>query len=138
MRRYGYPQSFATGVIAAGGTLGIMIPPSTVFAVYGLITSRTSASCSSPASCPAFSPSRCTCHDHDHRLCAAGLPARRAEVAVGEKLGALRDIWATLLLFVFVIGGIYGGLFTATEAAGMGAGGAFLIGVVRGAVRARS
>src|SRR2546421_4892618 len=40
MRRHGYPQSFATGVIAAGGTLGIMIPPSTVFAVYGLITEQ--------------------------------------------------------------------------------------------------
>ena len=44
----------------------------------------------------------------------------------------LRDIWATLLLFVFVIGGLYGGLFTPTEAGGMGAGGAFLIGVLRG------
>ena len=40
MRRFGYPQSFATGVIAAGGTLGIMIPPSTVLAVYGLITEQ--------------------------------------------------------------------------------------------------
>src|SRR5436189_3197250 len=40
MRRFGYPQSFATGVIAAGGTLGIMIPPSTVFAIYGLITQQ--------------------------------------------------------------------------------------------------
>jgi tripartite ATP-independent transporter DctM subunit len=44
----------------------------------------------------------------------------------------MKDIWATLILFVFVIGGIYGGLFTATEAAGMGAAGAFIIGVVRG------
>jgi C4-dicarboxylate transporter, DctM subunit len=50
----------------------------------------------------------------------------------GERLGALRDIWAPLLLFVFVIGGLYGGLFTPTEADGMGAGGAFLIGVLRG------
>jgi C4-dicarboxylate transporter DctM subunit len=49
-----------------------------------------------------------------------------------EKGEALRDIWATLLLFAFVIGGLYGGLFTATEAAGAGAGGAFLIGLVRG------
>ena len=49
-----------------------------------------------------------------------------------ERLAALRDIWATLLLFVFVIGGLYGGLFTATEAAGVGAGGAFVIGVARG------
>src|ERR1700742_3920116 len=40
MRRFNYPQSFATGVIAAGGTLGIMIPPSTVFAIYGLITQQ--------------------------------------------------------------------------------------------------
>jgi len=49
-----------------------------------------------------------------------------------ERLSALRDIWATLLLFFFVIGGLYGGLFTPTEAGGMGAGGAFLIGVLRG------
>src|SRR5438876_6236517 len=40
MRRYGYPQSFATGVIAAGGTLGIMIPPSTVLAIYGILTDQ--------------------------------------------------------------------------------------------------
>src|SRR5262245_17741554 len=40
MRRYGYPQSFATGVIAAGGTLGIMIPPSTVLAIYGIMTEQ--------------------------------------------------------------------------------------------------
>jgi C4-dicarboxylate transporter, DctM subunit len=49
-----------------------------------------------------------------------------------ERLEAVRDVWATLLLFIFVIGGIYGGLFTATEAAGMGAAGAFIIGVARG------
>ena len=48
-----------------------------------------------------------------------------------ERLSALKDIWATLLLFAFVIGGLYGGLFTATEAAGAGAGGAFLIGIAR-------
>ena len=48
-----------------------------------------------------------------------------------ERLEGLRDVWATLLLFAFVIGGIYGGVFTATEAAGMGAGGAFLIGIAR-------
>ncbi len=54
---------------------------------------------------------------------------QRAPVA--EKLAALKDIWATLLLFAFVIGGLYGGLFTATEAAGAGAGGAFIIGVAR-------
>jgi len=49
-----------------------------------------------------------------------------------ERLAALRDVWAPLLLFIFVIGGLYGGLFTATEAGGMGAGGAFIIGFLRG------
>src|SRR6202008_1949206 len=49
-----------------------------------------------------------------------------------ERLKGLRDIWATLLLFIFVIGGLYGGLFTPTQAGGMGAGGAVLIGVLRG------
>jgi C4-dicarboxylate transporter, DctM subunit len=48
-----------------------------------------------------------------------------------ERIASLRDVWATLLLFLFVIGGIYGGLFTPTEAAGMGAAGAFIIGVAR-------
>src|SRR6186997_978028 len=124
MRRYGYPQSFSTGVIAAGGTLGIMIPPSTVFAVYGLITEQ----------------------DVGKLFVAGVLPGILAVcmymitiTAIGyarppwsEKLAALKDVWATLLLFAFVIGGIYGGMFTATEAAGMGAGGAFLIGLVRG------
>ena len=52
--------------------------------------------------------------------------------AWAERRAGLRDIWATLLLFVFVIGGLYGGLFTPTEAGGMGASGAFLIGVARG------
>src|SRR5262249_59155836 len=49
-----------------------------------------------------------------------------------QRLQSLRDVWATLLLFAFVIGGLYGGLFTPTEAGGMGAGGAFIIGVLRG------
>jgi C4-dicarboxylate transporter DctM subunit len=49
-----------------------------------------------------------------------------------EKLSALKDVWASLLLFLFVIGGLYGGLFTPTEAGGMGAGGAFLLGLARG------
>src|SRR5204862_6891212 len=54
-----------------------------------------------------------------------------ARASWSEKFSALKDIWPTLLLFAFVIGGLYGGLFTATEAAGAGAGGAFIIGVAR-------
>jgi C4-dicarboxylate transporter, DctM subunit len=133
MRRYNYPQSFATGVIAAGGTLGAMLPPSTVLAVYGIITEQ----------------------DIGKLFIAGIIPGILAAtmdmltvVAIGrlrpdflpvaprhswkERLIGLRDVWAMLLLFIFVIGGLYGGLFTPTEAGGVGAIGALLIGVVRG------
>src|SRR3954466_11425846 len=133
MRRFNYPQSFATGVIAAGGTLGAMLPPSTVLAVYGIITEQDIgklfvagilpgllAACMYIATITILGFAR-----------PGFLPAAPAH-SWGERLGALRDIWAPLLLFVFVIGGLYGGLFTPTEAGGMGAGGAFVLGVLRG------
>jgi C4-dicarboxylate transporter DctM subunit len=133
MRRYGYPQSFATGVIAAGGTLGIMIPPSTVFAVYGLITEQDVGK----LFIAGILPGLLAISMYMMTISLIGM-ARPGYLPAGpqsswkEKLAAVRDVWATLLLFAFVIGGLYGGLFTATEAAGAGAGGAFLIGLVRG------
>jgi len=133
MRRFNYPQSFATGVIAAGGTLGIMIPPSTVFAVYGLITEQDVGKLFVAGVLPGI----LAVAMYMITITIIGY-AKPGFLPVGtkapwsEKFAALRDVWATLLLFAFVIGGIYGGLFTATEAAGMGAGGAFIIGVVRG------
>jgi C4-dicarboxylate transporter, DctM subunit len=132
MRRYGYPQSFSTGVIAAGGTLGIMIPPSTVFAVYGLITEQDVGKLFIAGVVPGI----LAVAMYMVTITAIGLirpgflPAGQ-RAPWSEKLAAMKDIWATLLLFAFVIGGIYGGLFTATEAAGMGAAGAFIIGVMR-------
>ena len=133
MRRYNYPESFATGVIAAGGTLGIMIPPSTVLAVYGIITEQDIGKLFIAGIIPGL------------------LAATMYMITVGiigiarpnflpstprhswkDRITATRDVWATLILFLFVIGGLYGGLFTPTEAGGMGAGGAFLIGVLRG------
>jgi C4-dicarboxylate transporter, DctM subunit len=132
MRRFGYPQSFATGVIAAGGTLGIMIPPSTVLAVYGLITEQDIGK----LFVAGILPGLIAVLMYMATITMIGyvrpgfLPAGK-RAPWGERLVAMRDIWATLLLFLFVIGGIYGGLFTATEAAGMGAGGAFLLGIAR-------
>ncbi|MGE3870878.1 MAG: TRAP transporter large permease, partial [Pseudorhodoplanes sp.] len=133
MRRYGYPQSFATGVIAAGGTLGIMIPPSTVLAVYGLITEQDVGRLFVAGVLPGI----LAIFMYMATITLIGW-ARPGFLPAGERLpwrqrfAGLRDVWATLLLFAFVLGGIYGGMFTATEAAGMGAGGAFLIGVLRG------
>src|SRR6201987_662377 len=128
MRRFGYPQSFATGVIAAGGTLGAMLPPSTVLAVYGIITEQDIGKLFIAGIIPG--------------LLAASMDMLTV-VVIGwvrpdflpvaprhswkERLVGLRDIWAMLLLFIFVIGGLYGGLFTPTEAGGVGAaGGLFL------------
>jgi len=132
MRRYKYPQSFAAGVIAAGGTLGAMFPPSTVLAVYGIITEQDIGK----LFIAGILPGVLAVAMYITTVSAIGwlrpgfLPAgERAETA--ERLASMRDIWAPLALFVFVIGGLYGGLFTPTEAGGMGAGGAFLIGVLR-------
>jgi tripartite ATP-independent transporter DctM subunit len=132
MRRYGYPQTFATGVIAAGGTLGAMLPPSTVLAVYAIITQQDigklfiagvlpgvlamSMYVLTIAAIVAVRP----------RFLPAGAPA-----SPGERLRRLRDVWAPLTLFLFVIGGLYGGFFTPTEAGGVGASGAFLLGLLR-------
>ena len=133
MRRYNYPQSFATGVIAAGGTLGAMLPPSTVLAVYGIITEQDIGKLFIAGIIPgilAASMDMLTIVIIG-RLRPNFLPAAPRHTWP-ERLNGLRDIWATLVLFVFVIGGLYGGLFTPTEAGGMGAVGALLIGVLRG------
>jgi C4-dicarboxylate transporter, DctM subunit len=132
MRRYGYPQSFATGVIAAGGTLGIMIPPSTVFAVYGLITEQDIGKLFVAGILPgilAIAMYMLTVTVIGYSK-PGYLPAG-VRASWRERLEGVREVWATLLLFAFVIGGIYGGFFTATEAAGMGAAGAFLLGIAR-------
>jgi tripartite ATP-independent transporter DctM subunit len=132
MRRFGYPKSFSTGVIAAGGTLGIMIPPSTVLAVYGLITEQDIGKLFIAGVVPGI----LAILMYMVTVTIIGfarpgfLPAGN-RTSWSERFASLRDVWATILLFAFVIGGIYGGMFTATEAAGMGAGGAFILGVLR-------
>ena len=133
MRRYGYPQSFSTGVIAAGGTLGAMLPPSTVLAVYGLITQQDIGKLFIAGILPgllAMAMYMMTiaviCRVQPDLL--PTVP----KAIVGRALAGLRDVWAPLVLFVLVIGGLYGGVFTPTEAGGVGASGAFLLGVLRG------
>ncbi len=132
MRRYGYPQSFATGVIAAGGSLGIMIPPSTVLAVYGLITEQDIGKLFIAGILPGILA--VAMYIATIGIIGAVRPSflpSGTRQSWAERLAALRDVWAVGLLFVFIIGGLYGGLFTATEAGGMGAAGAFIIGVLR-------
>jgi len=132
MRRHKYDPRLATGCIAAGGTLGILIPPSMAFVLYGLITEQSIG-----------------------RLFLAGIfpgillaslfmitifiwAKRNPSLAPGgpktswrEKLTAFKDIWGVVILFLVVMGGIYGGILTPTEAAAAGAFSAFLIALVR-------
>lgn len=132
MRRYGYPQSFATGVIAAGGTLGAMLPPSTVLAVYGIITEQDIGKLFIAGILPGIlAIAMYIATVSLIGFVRPGFLPTGQRASWSERLAALRDIWAPVLLFIFVIGGLYGGLFTPTEAGGVGAGGAFLIGVVR-------
>jgi len=119
-------------VIAAGGTLGAMLPPSTVLAVYGVITQQDIGKLFIAGVLPgllAMSMYVLTIAlivTVRPGLLPAGRPS-----SWKQRIAGLRDVWAPLVLFAFVIGGLYGGLFTPTEAGGMGAGGAFVLGVLR-------
>src|SRR5476649_416802 len=115
MRRFGYPQSFATGVIAAGGTLGAMLPPSTVLAVYGIITQQDIGKLFLAGIIPGLlAMSMYVATIFVIGVVRPGyLPAGQPATA-RQRLAGLRDVWAPILLFVFVIGGLYGGLFTPT------------------------
>ncbi len=135
MKRLGYADYLATGVIAAGGTLGIMIPPSTIMVIYGIVTETHIGKLFAAGVLPGL-------------LCAVMLMAGVAWMtwrdphagpagersSWGERLRALGDIWGVALLVVVVLGGIYGGVFTATEGAGIGASGAFFFALARRAL----
>ena len=138
MRRYGYSTSVATGVIGAGGTLGILIPPSVVLAVYGIITQQDIGRLFIAALIPGVLA--VAMYMTTVQIIAwvkrDAVPAGDA-VPWRERISSLGNVWAVALVFVFVIGGIYGGIFTPTEAAGMGAGGTFLIAVARRSLTGR-
>jgi C4-dicarboxylate transporter DctM subunit len=133
MRRFKYPQSFATGVIAVGGTLGAMLPPSTVLAVYGIITQQDIGK----LFIAGILPGLLAMVMHMVTILIIGY-SRPGFLPAGprsswrERAKAIGDVWSPLLLFLFVIGGLYGGFFIPTEAGAVGAVGAFAIGVLRG------
>ncbi|QDZ00548.1 TRAP transporter large permease [Nitratireductor mangrovi] len=132
MKRYGYPDTLATGSIAAGGTLGVLIPPSIVLAIYGVLTEQDIGRLFIAGLVPgllAVLMYLVTVRIYV-TFAGGGVPAHE-KTSWRERFAALRDVWAILLLFIFVIGGIYGGMFTPSEAAGMGAAGAIIISVVR-------
>ena len=135
MKKLGYSNELSAGVIAAGGTLGIMIPPSTIMVIYGIVTETNIGKLFAAGVIPGLLSAAMLmggvawiCWRHP----LAGPAGERSSWP--ERLQALRNIWGVALLVVVVLGGIYGGLFTATEGAGIGASGAFFFALLRGAL----
>lgn len=132
MRRYGYANSLATGSIAAGGTLGILIPPSVILVIYALITRTSVTKLFAAGILPGVLGVLCylaAVRFMIWRNPSLGPAAERT--GWRGRLQALRHIWGVIVLFVVVIGGIYAGVFTPTEAAGIGAFGGFLFALAR-------
>jgi C4-dicarboxylate transporter DctM subunit len=132
MRRFGYSPALSTGSIAAGGTLGILIPPSVIMIIYGSMTETSIGHLFIAGIVPGFlavllymAAVRATI-----MLDPAAGPAG-PRLAWADRFRALREVWMVLLLFLLVIGGIYLGVFTPTEAAGIGAAGAFIAALLR-------
>ena len=130
MRRYGYDPSLASGTVAAGGTIGILIPPSVVLAVYGLLTETNIGSLFIAGIIPGLllTASFMVAIVIVTLIWPNQAPSARRDISAAERWQALRKVWPTLLLFIAVIGGIYVGVFTPIEAAAVGSFGALLIG----------
>jgi tripartite ATP-independent transporter DctM subunit len=132
MKDHGYSGQLAAGAIAAGGTLGILIPPSTILVIYGLVTETSIGKLFAAGMVPGLLAVFMMCLTISFitwRDPSAGPAAERSSWA--ERFDAMKDVWAVAVLFVIVMGGIYGGVFTTTEGAGIGAFGAFIIALMR-------
>jgi tripartite ATP-independent transporter DctM subunit len=132
MRRIGYDPGLSAGVIATGGTLGIMIPPSVMFILYAILTENDVATLFIAGILPGLLAIAlyCTTVQILYRVKREWLP-RGDRADATERWDSLKDVWATIVLFLLVIGGIYGGFVTITEAAGLGVLGALIIGIAR-------
>lgn len=138
MRRHGYPDDLAAGAVAAGGTLGVLIPPSVIIVLYALITEQSIGALFAAALIPGLIATL-------YYMIAARISARRlprrgergGETGERRRGGGLRllAIADIVVLFGLVIGGIYAGLFSPTEAAAIGAGGAALLAWMRGGLK---
>ncbi len=122
LKSYGYAGGFSTATLAAGGTLGILIPPSVVLVIYAILTEQNIAKLFLAAFLPGVLAAlgymmavRFYVWRHPE---SAGL---RAPIPYAERFRALAAVWPVLLVFVAVVGGIYGGVFTPTEGAAVGA-----------------
>ncbi|MDP3895451.1 MAG: TRAP transporter large permease [Mesorhizobium sp.] len=139
LKRYGYSGALATGTLAAGGTLGILIPPSIVLVIYAILAEQNIAKLFLAAFVPGI-------------LAAVGYmiaisiyvrlfpdsAGSSPRMPYGQRFRALVDVWPVLLVFIAVVGGIYFGWFTPTEGAAIGAAGTGLIAWLNGGLTRRT
>jgi tripartite ATP-independent transporter DctM subunit len=136
LRRYGYSGGFSTATLAAGGTLGILIPPSVILVIYAILTEQNIAKLFLAAFIPGILAAigyiiTISIYVRIHPD-AAGT---REPIPYAERWRALLDVWPVLLVFFLVVGGIYLGWFTPTEGAAVGAFGTGLIAFLNGGLR---
>jgi tripartite ATP-independent transporter DctM subunit len=132
MKKYKYDPALATGAIAAGGTLGILIPPSVVLVIYGILTEQSIGKLFLAGFIPGIL-------EAFFYIITISIICKRnpllgpsgARTSLREKVVSLKDTWMILVLFLVVIGGIYMGIFSPSEAAGIGAGGALGLALLR-------
>ncbi|MFH1489852.1 MAG: TRAP transporter large permease subunit [Pseudomonadota bacterium] len=132
MKRYKYDPALATGAIAAGGSLGIMIPPSVILIIYGIITGQSIATLFIAGFIPGILEALFyifTIYLICKRNPKMGPPGERSSFKM--RMLSFKETWGVLILFTFVIGGLYFGIFTPTEAGGMGAFGALVFIFIR-------
>jgi C4-dicarboxylate transporter DctM subunit len=133
MERYHYSPRLSTGAIAAGGTLGILIPPSTIFIIYGIITETSIGDLFIAGIFPGLMLSFLFCAVI-YLTCKRNPKLGPPGVASSwkEKFASLAGVWGMVLLFILVIMGLYFGLFAPSEAGTIGAFGALMIALFRG------
>ena len=132
MERYKYSQKLATGCIAAGGSIGILIPPSVPLILYGILANQSIGKLFMAGIIPGILEAVFyigTIWILCKRKPEIGPKGPKADFA--EKRKAFKSAWVVVLLFTLVIGGIYMGIFSPTEAAGIGACGAVIFGLLR-------
>jgi tripartite ATP-independent transporter DctM subunit len=132
MKRYNYDPGLSLGAIASGGTLGILIPPSTVFVLYAIFANESIGQLFLAGVFPGLlltAMIMLTIYVLVTRNPALG--PRGAKASWQERLTALKGMWSIVVLFAIVMGGLWGGIFTPAEAGGVGAFGALVIGLAK-------
>ena len=132
MKKYKYHDSLATGCIAAGGSIGIMIPPSVVLIIYGVLTEQSVGKLFLAGFLPGILEAVfyiVVIYILTTRNPLLGPPGPATTFM--EKISSLKNTWQVLILFILVIGGIYAGIFSPTEAGAVGAFGTLVLGIIK-------